>query len=224
MGRAGLLPPRTAASPGGAADLQPARRPLSPPTRRAAPLAGHRPLHGRGHPLHRLRPAGSRSWRPTPAACSAACWPGRAIPPRRPGRSSLLGHGRGPLPRRGAGRFNQALMELGSEVCRPRVPRCEACPVASLCRAKAEGVQVADPAAEAASRRPNAVREAAVVVRRRGRVLLARAARRGPLGRAVGLSPLPARRPGGETASASAASWSTGVRRLTGVRVCSGRH
>ena len=28
------------------------------------------------------------------------------------------------LPRRGAGRFNQALMELGSRICRPREPEC----------------------------------------------------------------------------------------------------
>ena len=30
----------------------------------------------------------NRSWKPTPAGCSADCWPGRATRPRRPGRSS----------------------------------------------------------------------------------------------------------------------------------------
>jgi A/G-specific adenine glycosylase len=39
------------------------------------------------------------------------------------------------LPRRDAGRFHKALMELGSEVCTARTPQCEACPVALLCRA-----------------------------------------------------------------------------------------
>ena len=75
------------------------------------------------------------------------------------------------LPRRGAGRFNQALMELGSEVCQPRQPRCAVCPVASLCRAFAAGLQsrIPPPRRKAARK---AVREAAVVVRRRGRVLL----------------------------------------------------
>ena len=34
--------------------------------------------------------------------------------------------------------WNQALMDLGREVCRP-VPRCEACPVAAACRFRAEG-------------------------------------------------------------------------------------
>jgi A/G-specific adenine glycosylase len=75
------------------------------------------------------------------------------------------------LPRRGAGRFNQALMELGSTVCQPRAPRCDACPVDSLCRAKAENLQGQIPPPKP---KPSiqAVREAAVVVRRRGRVLL----------------------------------------------------
>ena len=35
-----------------------------------------------------------------------------------------------------AGAFNEALMELGATVCTPRAPRCEACPVASSCRAR----------------------------------------------------------------------------------------
>lgn len=33
--------------------------------------------------------------------------------------------------------FNQALMELGATVCTPKNPRCEACPIHALCRAKA---------------------------------------------------------------------------------------
>jgi A/G-specific adenine glycosylase len=36
------------------------------------------------------------------------------------------------LDRRDPGGFNQALMDLGREICRP-VPRCEACPLASEC-------------------------------------------------------------------------------------------
>ncbi|MFN0007142.1 MAG: A/G-specific adenine glycosylase [Planctomycetota bacterium] len=42
------------------------------------------------------------------------------------------------VPRRGAGEWNQALMELGALVCVPRVPDCGRCPLASRCRALAE--------------------------------------------------------------------------------------
>jgi A/G-specific adenine glycosylase len=77
------------------------------------------------------------------------------------------------LPRRGAGQLNQALMELGSQVCLSRGPRCEACPVAILCRANAEGSQAEIPPPR--TKCPTqAVREAAVLVRRRGRFLLLR--------------------------------------------------
>ena len=40
------------------------------------------------------------------------------------------------VPKDHAGQFNQALMELGSEVCRPRSPDCENCPVNQLCEAR----------------------------------------------------------------------------------------
>lgn len=37
------------------------------------------------------------------------------------------------------GTWNQALMELGARVCTPTSPVCEACPIASDCRARKEG-------------------------------------------------------------------------------------
>ncbi len=46
----------------------------------------------------------------------------RRVPPGRPGD------------------FNQALMELGATVCRPRQPTCELCPLADECRAHGRGV------------------------------------------------------------------------------------
>jgi A/G-specific adenine glycosylase len=45
------------------------------------------------------------------------------------------------LPRRGAGDFNQAAMELGALICTPKSPKCEFCPVRSRCRAHADGLQ-----------------------------------------------------------------------------------
>ena len=41
--------------------------------------------------------------------------------------------------RRDPGSWNQAVMDLGREVCRPR-PRCELCPLARICRFRAAGV------------------------------------------------------------------------------------
>jgi A/G-specific adenine glycosylase len=45
------------------------------------------------------------------------------------------------LDRRHAGRFNQAVMELGATICLPRAPRCVECPVAMLCEAGKTGRQ-----------------------------------------------------------------------------------
>jgi A/G-specific adenine glycosylase len=77
------------------------------------------------------------------------------------------------LPQKGSGRLNQALMELGSEVCTLRNPQCDICPVAMLCLAHQQGRQMEIPRPKA-KRTIETVRQAAVVVRRRGRVLLLR--------------------------------------------------
>jgi A/G-specific adenine glycosylase len=45
------------------------------------------------------------------------------------------------VPEGHAGQFNQALMELGSEVCLPRDPRCEICPVNTVCEARLHNEQ-----------------------------------------------------------------------------------
>jgi A/G-specific adenine glycosylase len=68
---------------------------------------------------------------------------------------------------------NQALMELGAMLCTPRDPRCDVCPVASLCRARARGIvaELPRPPARAPIEK---VRMAAAVVFRRGRVLVVR--------------------------------------------------
>lgn len=77
------------------------------------------------------------------------------------------------LPESGCGEINQALMELGSQICAPRDPVCDVCPVASLCPTRAKGLTERIPAARL---RPQitAVREAALLVRRGSRVLLVR--------------------------------------------------
>ena len=53
------------------------------------------------------------------------------------------------------GDFNQAMMELGATVCRPKSPRCEQCPLESLCSARAEGRPTDYPAKPPARVREN---------------------------------------------------------------------
>ena len=45
------------------------------------------------------------------------------------------------LPRKRAGDFNQSLMELGSEICHPKRPKCLLCPIQSLCPTYVQGLQ-----------------------------------------------------------------------------------
>lgn len=69
------------------------------------------------------------------------------------------------LPERRPGDFNQALMDLGATACTPSNPRCGGCPLATSCRAKAEGV---------VDELPRATRRAAVRFEERVSVLASR--------------------------------------------------
>jgi A/G-specific adenine glycosylase len=51
-----------------------------------------------------------------------------------------------------AAAFNQAMMELGATVCRPRAPRCDRCPVSASCITHAAGGPVAPPRRRGAER------------------------------------------------------------------------
>jgi A/G-specific adenine glycosylase len=92
------------------------------------------------------------------------------------GRDALWAFAERAIPRRGAGEFNQALMDLGATVCRPADPDCGRCPVRTCCRACAEGIQSR---IASVRKRPEPTRltEAMVAVRRAGRYLLRRASR-----------------------------------------------
>src|SRR5581483_416800 len=58
-----------------------------------------------------------------------------------PVRAQLRAVADGLLDREHPGDFNQALMELGATVCLPGEPKCDRCPVARLCDARAAGRQ-----------------------------------------------------------------------------------
>ena len=80
------------------------------------------------------------------------------------------------VPRRHPGRFNQAVMDLGALICTPDRPLCPRCPLAGVCVAHREGRTAAIPA-KTPRRAAKLVRETAVIIRRRGRLLVER---RGP--------------------------------------------
>jgi A/G-specific adenine glycosylase len=75
------------------------------------------------------------------------------------------------LPVRGSGEVNQALMELGSQLCTPRGANCNGCPLASHCVAYRKQLQEVIPW-RAAKPQTEKRREAAVVVLDGKRVLL----------------------------------------------------
>ncbi len=75
------------------------------------------------------------------------------------------------LPQKEVARFNQALMELGSLVCTPVDPSCDACPLADVCRAYRAELQHKIPRPKAKQQYTD-LREAAVVIRRNGKVLM----------------------------------------------------
>jgi A/G-specific adenine glycosylase len=77
------------------------------------------------------------------------------------------------LPRGRAGVFNEAMMELGATVCLPRGPRCTACPLRRVCRARADGDPERYPVKKKKPRVPHKHVGAGIVMDRRGRFLIA---------------------------------------------------
>ena len=124
------------------------------------------------------------------------------------------------LPRKEPGTFNQAAMELGSQLCRSRSPLCTACPLAGLCRARGSDLVAAIPRPK---RRPAVEqrREAALLVRRRGRVLLVRI----PEGRRwAGLWDFPRFELAGDAAGDPAAGLTAAIEASMGIAVRVGEH
>ena len=79
------------------------------------------------------------------------------------------------------GDLNQAMMELGALVCRPRHPACVDCPLAQGCAARRRGVQGNYPKRTAGA--PAPVRQAVAVILKRGtRLLMTQRAEAGLLG------------------------------------------
>ncbi|MEM7455337.1 MAG: A/G-specific adenine glycosylase [Planctomycetota bacterium] len=75
------------------------------------------------------------------------------------------------LPNKRCGDFNQALMELGARVCKPKNPFCDSCPVKSQCPTYIKGLQKIIPASSKPLKYED-LNEAVTVVARRGRFLV----------------------------------------------------
>ena len=70
--------------------------------------------------------------------------------------------------------FNQAMMDLGAQVCTPRAPRCDACPLRPTCQAAERGRQADFPAPPPAKALPERAAKALLLRDARNRLLLAR--------------------------------------------------
>ena len=75
------------------------------------------------------------------------------------------------LPKKRVGDFNQSLMELGSEICRPKNPACLVCPVQAYCEARKLGLQDSIPA-KAKKIQYESIRENVVLISRKGKFLI----------------------------------------------------
>lgn len=85
------------------------------------------------------------------------------------------------LPKKDAGDYNQALMDLGATICVPKNPRCLICPVMKLCKARQNGTQNLRPVKSPKKSVPHHI-HAAVVIIEDGKVLLAKRPSQGLLG------------------------------------------
>jgi A/G-specific adenine glycosylase len=75
------------------------------------------------------------------------------------------------VPNRRAGDLNQAMMEIGSQVCRPRDPLCERCPLRTACVARKENRVHRLPATSTVESKTR-VRQVVVAIRRGDRILM----------------------------------------------------
>ena len=95
----------------------------------------------------------------------------RKDPAKTAGQKLLWGIAAEILPRKNVAEFNQALMELGSLVCRPSGPACDKCPIKTQCAACQAGLQSKIPGPKRKIPLTD-LHEAAIVVTKHQSVLL----------------------------------------------------
>jgi len=85
------------------------------------------------------------------------------------------------LPKGHAAKFNEGLMELGATICTPHAPRCDVCPISTMCEAYRLGMQQELPVKRVRKVTPH-YDVTAAVLRRNGRILIAQRPLDGMLG------------------------------------------
>jgi len=86
------------------------------------------------------------------------------------------------LPKHNAGLFNQALMDLGANICTPQKPGCKSCPIWASCKAHQGQLQDALPVTKKRPPIPHSHVTAAVIRDTHGRILVVRRPNKGLLG------------------------------------------
>ncbi|HSR88217.1 MAG TPA: A/G-specific adenine glycosylase, partial [Pontiella sp.] len=81
-----------------------------------------------------------------------------------------------------AGSYNEAMMELGATVCLPANPKCDVCPLVSVCLAARSGCPTAYPVKAPKKKVPHIVVGAAVIRNRKNEVLIAQRREKDMLG------------------------------------------
>jgi A/G-specific adenine glycosylase len=99
-----------------------------------------------------------------------------------PAKSGIRTLAEGLVPPEDPGAFNQALMDLGSQVCTPLHPHCSECPLGDCCEALRQGRQEELPEASPKKDLPEESAAAAILRDRHGRFLVVRRPPRGFLG------------------------------------------
>jgi A/G-specific adenine glycosylase len=86
------------------------------------------------------------------------------------------------LPTERPGDYNQALMELGRTVCKPRNPLCQSCPIREHCLAYERGTQALRPVKKAKDPTPHYHVAAGIIYDKIGNILIAQRPLEGLLG------------------------------------------
>jgi A/G-specific adenine glycosylase len=86
------------------------------------------------------------------------------------------------VPKKEAGLFNQGLMDIGANICKPQKPTCEYCPIQSLCLAYERQLQDILPIRERRGPIPHRRVTAGIIYNKKGQILIVQRPKKGLLG------------------------------------------